>query len=375
MSDSLTPPPSFTPAPAPEAPAPKRKAPLWRRILVGIVLAGIAVFLLFHLYALLLRFAPTPGTILMSQRGLDGQDVRYDWVPLDRISPRLVHAVIAAEDAKFCTHGGIDWEAVEAAREWNAKNPDRNRRGGSTISQQTAKNVFFWNGGGMPRKAGEAWMTYVIEAVWGKRRIMEVYLNVAEWGDGLFGAEAAAQARFGKSAADLTEREAALLAAVLPSPNKWKAVNPGPYVQRRAGSIQGRMRVVANEGYAACVFGGEAPRPPAGERPKGETPKPPPVLEELPEAPETGEEALGEPTEELGTDVPRNANDELNDLLNAADESLRAPPPPAEEGEPAPSGEITAEPVPEPEPAPEPQPEAAPAEEAPSGPAELRPPE
>lgn len=372
MSDSLTPPPSFAPAPTPEAPAPKRKAPLWRRILVALILAGVAAVLLFHLYALILRFAPTPGTILMTQRSLEGQDVRHDWVPLDKISPRLVHAVIAAEDAKFCTHGGIDWEAVEAAREWNAKNPDRNRRGGSTISQQTAKNVFFWNGGGMPRKAGEAWMTYVIEAVWGKRRIMEVYLNVAEWGDGLFGAEAAAQARFGKSAADLSEREAALLAAVLPSPNKWKAVNPGPYVQRRAGSIQGRMRVVANEGYAACVFGGEAPRPPAGERPKGETPKPPPVLEELPEAPETGEEALGAPPEEIGTDVPRNANDELNDLLNAADESLRARPAPAE-GEAPPAEEPPEDPVSQP--APEPLPEDAPTGEAPSGPAELRPPE
>ncbi|MFN3609890.1 MAG: monofunctional biosynthetic peptidoglycan transglycosylase, partial [Hyphomonas sp.] len=219
MSDGI-----HTEARAPQAsPPPKRKAPLWRRILVAVLLTGIGLFVLFHLYALILRFAPIPGTILMSQRAMQGEDVQRDWVSLDEISPRLVYAVIAAEDAKFCTHGGIDWDAVEAAREWNAKNPDRSRRGGSTISQQTAKNVFFWNGGGMPRKAGEAWMTYVIETVWGKRRIMEAYLNVAEWGDGLFGAEAAAQERFGKSAADLTEREAALLAAVLPSPNKWKA--------------------------------------------------------------------------------------------------------------------------------------------------------
>ena len=388
MSDSQTPTPSFQTAPVPGAPPPRRKAPLWRRILVGVVLAGIAVFLLFHLYALILRFAPNPGTILMTQRALQGQEVERDWVSLDKISPRLVYAVIAAEDAKFCTHGGIDWEAIEAAREWNANNPDRSRRGGSTISQQTAKNVFFWNGGGMPRKAGEAWMTYVIETVWGKRRIMEVYLNVAEWGDGLFGAEAAAQARFGKSAADLTEREAALLAAVLPSPNKWRAVNPGPYVQRRAGSIQGRMRVVANEGYAACVFGGEAPKPPAGERPKGETPKPPPVLEEIPEAPETGEEALGEPTEELGTDVPRNANDELNDLLNAADGTFGSEPLPEPGSEPAPetgqgqdaapagdAAEAPADPLPDAPPAEEPATDPPAEDPAPSGPAELRPPE
>ena len=367
------------PAPAPGKPPEKEKAPLWRRILVGVVLAGVAVFVLFHLYALILRLAPNPGTILMTQRAMQGQDVQRDWVSLDKISPRLVYAVIAAEDAKFCTHGGIDWEAIEKAREYNAKNPDKRRRGGSTISQQTAKNVFFWNGGGMPRKAGEAWMTYVIETVWGKRRIMEMYLNVAEWGDGLFGAEAAAQARFGKSAADLTEREAALLAAVLPSPNKWSADNPGPYVRRRASSIQGRMRVVANEGYAACVFGGETPKVPSGERPKGEAPKPPPVLEDLPEAPETGEEALGAaPVEEEGTDVPRNANDELNDLLNAADESLANPP----QADPEVPGEPASDPAadPAPEALPELPSEEAPAgpppeEPAPSGPAELRPPE
>lgn len=391
INDGMTPPAPLggAPAPAPGKPPAKPKAPLWRRILVGLVLAGVAVFVLFHLYALILRLAPNPGTILMTQRAMQGQDVRRDWVSLDKISPRLVYAVIAAEDAKFCTHGGIDWEAVEKAREWNAKNPDRSRRGGSTISQQTAKNVFFWNGGGMPRKAGEAWMTYVIETVWGKRRIMEMYLNIAEWGDGLFGAEAAAQARFGKSAADLTEREAALLAAVLPSPNKWSADNPGPYVRRRASSIQGRMRVVANEGYAACVFGGETPKMPSGERPKGEAPKPPPVLEDLPEAPETGEEALGAaPVEEEGTGAPRNANDELNDLLNAADERLANPPAGNPDAASELSGEIPGDPPtgsetapgaqPEPEAGTEPDPAPAetPAEEPGStGPTELRPPE
>ncbi len=376
ISDGINPaaPGAGQPAPAPQKP----KAPLWRRILVGIVLAGVAVFVLFHLYALILRLAPNPGTILMTQRAMQGQEVERDWVSLDRISPRLVYAVIAAEDSKFCTHGGIDWDAIEQAREYNAKNPGKRRRGGSTISQQTAKNVFFWNGGGMPRKAGEAWMTYVIETVWGKRRIMEMYLNVAEWGDGLFGAEAAAQARFGKSAADLTEREAALLAAVLPSPNKWSADNPGPYVRRRASSIQGRMRVVANEGYAACVFGEDAPKLPPRETPKGETPRPPPVLEDLPEAPETGEEALGAPVEEEGTDVPRNANDELNDILNSADETFANPPQTDPEASGDPASDPAADPAPEalPDLPPEETPADPPAEEpAPSGPAELRPPE
>lgn len=309
---------------------PKRDVPLWRHILVRIVQAGIAIFLLFHIYALILALLPVPGTILMTQRAGQGEDVRYDWTPLDRISPNLVLAVISAEDAKFCEHGGIDWEAVEKAREWNAKNPDRSRRGGSTISQQTAKNVFFWNGGGMPRKAGEAWMTYVTETIWGKRRIMEVYLNVAEWGDGIFGAEAAAQARFGKSAADLSALEAARLAAVLPSPNKWSADKPGPYVRKRTGSIQSRMRVVANEGYAACVLGDDfrstLPRPEPGD-----TPRPPPVLEDLPDAPDEGEEALGAAPAEDAPVV--NENDVLNDILNSADDTFNADPLPEPEPE------------------------------------------
>lgn len=336
----------------------------WRRPVIITCLSLLALGLAPHIYALILAVTPVPGTILMAQRAGQGQDVRRDWVKLEDISPRLVYAVIAAEDAKFCEHGGIDWDAVDAAREWNAKNPDRPRRGGSTISQQTAKNVFFWNGGGMVRKAGEAWMTYVIETVWGKRRIMEVYLNVAEWGDGLFGAEAAAQARFGKSAADLTEREAALLAAVLPSPNRWRAVNPGPYVQRRAGTIQARMRVVANQGYAACVLGEDAPRMPAPRPEPGEAPPPPPVLEDLPEAPDTGEEALGpipEPAEPIETEerpAPEPpAEPDLLDFLDDAEQRFR-------------SGDTeTVQDTPTPEP--EDAPPAAPAEPAP--PADLRP--
>jgi monofunctional biosynthetic peptidoglycan transglycosylase len=307
--------------PPPGSENPKPAAPLWRRILVRIIQAGIAVFLLFHVYALLLKLMPAPGTILMTQRGLAGEDVRRDWVGLDKISPNLVFAVIASEDAKFCEHGGIDWDAIEKAREYNKKHEGKKRRGGSTISQQTAKNVFFWNGGGMPRKAGEAWMTYVIETVWGKRRIMEVYLNVAEWGDGIFGAEAAAQARFGKSAADLSQLEAARLAAVLPSPNKWSADKPGPYVRKRTRSILSRMKVVANEGYAACVLGEGArvkPEP-------GETPRPRTKLEDIPDAPDTGEEALEVPAEAVSEE---NANDALNDVLNAADETFTQPPAP-----------------------------------------------
>ncbi len=328
----------------------KRSVPLWRHILVRLVQAGLAIFLLFHVYALLLKFVGPPGTILMTQRGMQGEDVRRDWTSLDKISPNLVLAVISAEDAKFCEHSGIDWEAIEKAREFNRKNKDGKRRGGSTISQQTAKNVFFWNGGGMPRKAGEAWMTYVIETVWGKRRIMEVYLNVAEWGDGLFGAEAAAQARFGKSAADLSELEAARLAAVLPSPNKWSADKPGPYVRKRTRSIMSRMRVVANEGYAACVLGDDY-RATIAKPEKGEPARPAPVLEDIPEAPETGAEALG--TEAVAEEVPAAADPEadaaLDAVLDSADETFSEEPAPET---PAPETPPTEEPSPA-EPAPE----------------------
>jgi monofunctional biosynthetic peptidoglycan transglycosylase len=340
---------------------PKRNVPLWRHVLVRIVQAGIAIFLLFHLYALVLRVLPAPGTILMTQRGMQGEDVRRDWTSLDRISPDLVLAVIASEDAKFCEHGGIDWDAIGKAREYNKKHDGKKRRGGSTISQQTAKNVFFWNGGGMPRKAGEAWMTYVIETVWGKRRIMEVYLNVAEWGDGLFGAEAAAQARFGKSAADLSQLEAARLAAVLPSPNKWSADKPGPYVRKRTGSIMSRMRVVANEGYAACVLGDDV-RPTLPKPGKGDAPRPEPVFEDLPDAPDEGAEAIGAPAEAAPA---LNENDVLNDILNSADETFNTEPLPEPVPE-APAGELPTE-----APAAEPAPTDPPADEG--GPAVLTP--
>ncbi len=203
--------------------------------------------------AVLYRFVPPPGTWTMLERKLSGDVIIHPWTPLKKISPHLVRAVIAAEDSRFCEHKGIDVEAVEKALEHNKNG--RKRRGGSTITQQTAKNVFLWQGGGWIRKGFEAYFTLVAERIWGKRRTMELYLNVAEWGHGYFGAEAAARGRFGKSAADLTKQEAVLLAAVLPSPNKWRAVNPGPYVRGRAATIRKRMDVVKNEGLDQCVLG------------------------------------------------------------------------------------------------------------------------
>ena len=198
------------------------------------------------------RIVPPPTTLLMVKQAVAGNGLSYKWRGLNDISPRLVEAVIAAEDARFCEHKGFDFEAIEKALDANARG--RRMRGGSTISQQTAKNVFLWPGRDWVRKGFEAGYTVLIEALWGKRRIMEVYLNVAEWAPGVYGAEAAARRWYGKSAADLTPREAARLAAILPSPRRYKAASPGPYVRRRAGRVQAAMGTVRGEGLAACVL-------------------------------------------------------------------------------------------------------------------------
>ncbi|MBI2261878.1 MAG: monofunctional biosynthetic peptidoglycan transglycosylase [Caulobacterales bacterium] len=204
------------------------------------------------------RFVPPPTTFLMVSRSLEGEGLSYRWRSLDEISPRLVEAVIASEDSTFCAHRGFDMKAIEKALKANARAEKRGAgrlRGGSTISQQTAKNVFLWPGRDWVRKGLEAGYTVLIETLWGKRRIVEVYLNVAEWAPGVYGAEAAARHWFGKSAKDLTAREAARLAAILPSPRRYNASSPGPYVRRRASRVQAAMGTVRNDGLAACVLG------------------------------------------------------------------------------------------------------------------------
>lgn len=221
----------------------------WLNVALKLVI-GLAVAV--HIYAFSLILLPVPGTANMAGRVLQGTTVYYTWTPLEDISPHLVRAVIAAEDTKFCSHSGIDVEAIQDALQ------ERDRRGqlrgASTLTQQTAKNVFLWNGGGFVRKGGEAWMAVFIDGFWGKRRVLETYLNVAEWGDGLYGAEAAARGRFGKSAKDLTRFEAARLAAVLPSPNKWRVNPAGPYVRQRTATLQARMNVVERDGLDACIW-------------------------------------------------------------------------------------------------------------------------
>ena len=200
----------------------------------------------------LYRFLPPPITILMIERLAEGHGLAKHWEPLSRISPALAQSVIAAEDARFCQHHGFDFDAMRAAAAANAEHPGK-LRGGSTISQQTAKNVFLWPGRDYVRKGLEAYYTVLIEGLWGKRRIMEMYLNEVEWGPGVYGAEAAAQKYFHRSANALSPAEAARLAAILPSPLKWKAVHPGRYVARRSRKIGARAVVVREDDLAACI--------------------------------------------------------------------------------------------------------------------------
>jgi monofunctional glycosyltransferase len=202
-------------------------------------------------------FVDPPANVLMLQRASEGQSIRHYPVPITRMSPHIVRAVIAAEDSNFCTHSGFDVEAIEGAMKANARGG--RTRGASTISQQAAKNLFLWPERSWLRKGFETYFTALIEFMWPKRRIMEAYLNIAEWGDGNFGIEAAARAHFKVSAADLTPLQAARLAAVLPNPNRWRADNPGPYVRRRAAMLVQRARVVRNERFAGCVLALDAP--------------------------------------------------------------------------------------------------------------------
>ena len=201
----------------------------------------------------LYRFVPPPATPLMLIRAAQGKGLDYRWRPLSRVSPALVQALIAAEDARFCEHRGFDAEAIRRAMSHNQKRPGR-IRGGSTISQQTAKNAFLWPDRSWLRKGLETYFTFLIETLWGKRRIMEVYLNVAEWGPGTYGAQAASRKWFGKDASQLSRAEAARLAAILPSPLKWRAAAPGPYVKRRSRRIGAASGTVRNEGLAGCVL-------------------------------------------------------------------------------------------------------------------------
>ncbi len=219
-----------------------------RRLLLG--LAGLFFAVTFG-FTVLYAILPVPLTPLMIIRYLEQANdpkrearLEKDWVSFKNLSPNLQLAVVCAEDQNYFEHVGFDFESIEKAYEHNKTH--RRKRGASTISQQTAKNVFLWPGRSWLRKGLEVYFTFLIETVWSKKRIMAVYLNVIEFGDGVYGAEAAAQRYFKKSAAKLTRQEAALLAAVLPNPIKYKVNKPSRYILRRQQWILSQMRMWGN---------------------------------------------------------------------------------------------------------------------------------
>lgn len=218
---------------------------------VGWFLARLVAAFLFLSVAqvVIYKFVPVPITFTML---MDDHSITKDWTPLSRIDRDMVAAAISGEDGKFCLHNGFDHEAMMQAFKRNAKGG--RIRGGSTISQQTAKNVFLWQGGGYVRKGLEAWYTVLIETIWGKRRIMEVYLNVAETGIGTYGVEAGAQRYYGKSAAKLSPVEAARIAAVLPLPKQREVNGAGGFTRRHGNAIARRVAVVKNDALDACVY-------------------------------------------------------------------------------------------------------------------------
>lgn len=263
----------------------------WPRRIVGwIVKLVVAFFAISVLWVLAYRFINPPVTVTMLGDIFAGRGAQRDWMPVSQIDRDMVRAAISAEDSKFCSHNGFDFEAIEDAMKRNASGG--RIRGGSTISQQTAKTTFLWNGGGYARKGAEAWFTFLIEHLWGKRRIMEVYLNNAETGIGTYGVNAASERYYGHDASAMSPVEAARIAAVLPLPKKRGAVAPKGFTRRYGNTIAARIGVVARDGLDFCVYKGVAapvnkappavtkkPRPLPGE--EYETAKPLPPLENV----------------------------------------------------------------------------------------------
>ncbi|MEA2117132.1 monofunctional biosynthetic peptidoglycan transglycosylase [Halovibrio sp. HP20-50] len=224
------------------------------RLLWRVVWRGVLAFVLFSVaLVLLFRAVPPPGSMVMVERKVQSWiysepiNIQRTWRSWDSLSANAKLAVIAAEDQRFPHHGGFD--LVELRRAWEASRDGGRLRGASTLSQQTAKNVFLWTGRSWTRKGLEAWFTLLIEVLWSKQRILEIYLNVAEWDRGVFGIEAAAQHYFGASSDALTERQASLLAAILPSPLTRSAARPDAQVERRSQWIRQQMRNLGGAGF------------------------------------------------------------------------------------------------------------------------------
>jgi monofunctional glycosyltransferase len=303
---------------------------LWRIVL--------SLFLLSIVWVAAYRFIPPPITATMLGDFFAGRGIAKDWMSLNEMDRDMVRAAIAAEDGKFCQHGGFDWDAISDAARRNASGG--RIRGGSTISQQTAKNVFLWQGGGYARKGMEAYFTFLIEHLWGKRRIMEVYLNVAETGIGTYGANAGSERYFGHDASAMSPTEAARIAAILPLPKKRGAIAPKGFTRRYGNTIAARIGQVRRDGLDACVYtSATAPRdkapPPStaprqlpGEEYETATPPPPePSVDETPvdEVPLTATENEAAPAVETSTD-------ESVQTPPTADEQAppETPPPPAQ---------------------------------------------
>ncbi|TDN79894.1 monofunctional biosynthetic peptidoglycan transglycosylase [Stakelama pacifica] len=229
-----------------------RRGPV-RWMAVTLFKLALAFVLLSVIWVGIYRFVPPPITFTMISDMLSGHGATRDWMSIDRIDRNMVRAVIAGEDSRFCEHSGFDYEAIRKAFERNERG-GHVIRGGSTISQQTAKNAFLWQDGGYFRKGLEAWFTFLIEHLWGKRRIMEVYLNIAETGIGTYGVNAGAERYFHHGADRLTAQEAAQIAAVLPLPKKRAGIAPTGFTRRYGNTIRKRINVVRNSGYDSCVY-------------------------------------------------------------------------------------------------------------------------
>ena len=294
----------------------------WLRRLSGLIVKLIlGFFLISILWVLAYRFINPPITFTMIGDVVTGRGAHKQWMPISEIDRDMVRAAIAAEDSKFCSHHGFDYQAIENAMQRNASGG--RIRGGSTISQQTAKNAFLWQGGGYARKGVEAWFTFLIENLWGKRRIMEVYLNLDETGIGTYGVNAGSLRYYGHDASAMTPTEAARLAAVFPLPKKRGAVAPRGFTRRYGNIIAARIPIIARDGLDSCIYKGAAapatkappvivkkPRPIPGE--EFESAKPlPPIENAVPEpaatqAPAVNEAAPGQPSAEPAP-VPGNS--------------------------------------------------------------------
>ena len=302
----------------------RRRTRSWPRRIVGwIVKLVVAFFAISILWVLAYRFVPPPITITMIGDVFAGRGLDKDWMPISQIDRDMVRAAIAAEDSKFCTHNGFDFEAIEDAMKRNASGG--RIRGGSTISQQTAKTTFLWNGGGYARKGVEAWFTFLIENLWGKRRIMEVYLNNAETGIGTYGVNAGSQRYYGHDASAMSAVEAARIAAVLPLPKKRGVVAPKGFTRRYGNTIAARIGVVGRDGLDACVYKGTTA--PVNKAPPAVTAKPRPLPGE------EYESAKPLPPIENAVEVPPDATEPVNtaEPAPATPANTSEPPPPAEQ--------------------------------------------